>query len=499
MKIISVDRMIDLEKAAIAAGTSAEELMEKAGQKMAAMILDEFPSVCAASIFVGKGNNGGDGLVIARELLKAGWDLRIHCASSREELSELPSKKLRELLQQKPDLKVTFPGGERVSGPPDELIIDALLGIGLRGPARGETATCIRLINERRRYSARRVIAVDCPSGLGEGAIDDSSVIVVADETFTVGFPKQFLIPEKRSAWVGGIRVIPLFPEIADSADELSVASEMARLLPRRSHFSYKGNYGRVLVLGGSSGFSGAPVLSSLAALRVGAGLVNIGTAPTVCSIVASRAPIESMVSAYPDSAEFRAAFEKADVFAIGPGLGLSEPARSLLAQILHDRRPKVIDADALTLLSRTPELLRWAVGEVILTPHPGEMARLAGRKCEPDQREEIARDFVESHKVVLVLKGSRTIIARAGDPLLFNSTGNAGLASGGSGDILTGVIAGLWAQGLSAWDAARFGVFLHGMAADLALRSHGCEEGMTATDTAEKIPAAIQQIRLSN
>jgi NAD(P)H-hydrate epimerase len=246
----------------------------------------------------------------------------------------------------------------------------------------------------------------------------------------------------------------------------------------------------------GSHGFTGAPVLCAHGAQGVGAGLLSIVTQDDAADVVAAKAPPEAMVSGWTNLDETPDVVKKASALVAGPGLGTCEKAEKMLRHVLAVERPVLIDADGLNLLAKNLELLGEAKGPVVLTPHIGEMARLIGRKFSADERETVAREFVEKHKVTLVLKGTRTLVTAPGQPLYFNTTGNPGLSTGGSGDTLSGIIGGLLAQGLAPLDAARFGVWLHGHAADLALASRRTEEGLTPTLLAEHLGAALVSLR---
>jgi NAD(P)H-hydrate epimerase len=269
----------------------------------------------------------------------------------------------------------------------------------------------------------------------------------------------------------------------------------LAGLLPRRSALSHKGNFGRLALIAGSPGFTGAPALCARGALAMGAGLVSVVTRAGASPIVAAQAPPEAMVSAWPRG-KLPDVVKNATAIVIGPGLDVDAETVRLLRGVLNVGCPIVIDADGLNALAHDPHLLREAKGPILLTPHPGEMARLIRRRFDVEEREVVAREFVEKNNVTLVLKGTRTIVTAPGQPFFINTTGNPGLSTGGSGDTLSGILGALIAQGLSLLDAARLGVWLHGHAADLVLAERGCEEGLIPTMLSAHLGAALVSLR---
>jgi len=494
MIILSTSAIRRSEEKEMARGISDEELMERAGRGCAERILEAVPGKKRVLALVGRGNNGGDGLVIARCLALAGWDATVYLATERERLGALCAKKLAEWEQQ---------GGQVApTGSPPwaevDLVLDALLGIGMRGELRGEMAQLVSRLNDERTRRFFRTVAVDTPSGLWDGA-SAASAAVVADLTLTVGYGKDFLFREALSRFVGRIEVVPIFSgcEGCGCGAEAIVPEELARWLPRRSAHCHKNQFGRVLLLGGSRGFTGAPAMAANAAHRVGAGLVTLGVREEIYPVVAAHSRPETMVFPVSDPSLLASNLSRATVVAIGPGLGLDRAAEDLLALLVEENRsPAVFDADALTLLARNPGLLDRFRFPAVLTPHPGEMGRLLGRELREEEREEAAREFVERTPATLVLKGTRTLVVRKEESFWYNTTGNPGLAAGGSGDILLGLLAGLIAQGIPPWEAAKLGVWLHGRAADLLLQAREVEEGILATEVAESLGGAIRSLR---
>lgn len=499
MDVLSSQEMLAREEEAFRFGFTAAALMEAAGEAMAWRIVALYPHARKFLILVGKGNNGGDGLVVARHLSEAQKSVQVVLTVPEDQLGELPRTQLDRLRGPFPNLEIVpwrddldFPGSNGV-------VIDALLGLQASGPLRGTLAEVVAKLNHARAANFFRTVALDLPSGLAaydEGVVpSDRDAAVVADVTLAVGFAKDVLTRESLSGSVGRLEVIPWSKAKAESApQQVLVPHELAGLLPRRNAFSFKGTYGKLVIVAGSPGFTGAPVLCAQAALAMGAGLLSIVTRPDACSDIAAQAPPECMVSGWTDSVS--KVVQNASAIVIGPGLGNDTQTVTMLRAVLTVGCPVLIDADGLNALAQNLDLLREAKGPVLLTPHPGEMARLLGRKFTPDEREAVARQFVDHHNVTLVLKGTRTLVTASGKPLFINTTGNPGLSTGGSGDTLSGILGALLAQGLTPLDAARLGVWLHGHAADLVLSERGCEEGLTPTMLSAHLGAALVSLR---
>ncbi|HEV3270770.1 MAG TPA: NAD(P)H-hydrate dehydratase [Candidatus Methylacidiphilales bacterium] len=503
MDVLSVKEMVAREEQAFRSGVTAGALMEAAGEAMSGRIAAIYPHTRIFLVLVGKGNNGGDGLVAARHLANAGRRVQVVLTAPGDELGDLPRAQLAQFhgLFPSPEISpwrddLDFPGA-------DGVVIDALLGNQARGALRGVVAQVVAKLNAARAARFFRTVALDLPSGLAAFEDEkncrspDRDAAVVADVTIAVGFAKDVLVRETLSAWVGRLEVVPWnnIPTQA-AARQALVAHELAGLLPRRSALSHKGDFGRLAIVAGSPGFTGAPVLCAQAAVAMGAGLVSVVTRPDASSIVAAHAPPEAMVSGWPKGDDAPAVVANASAIAIGPGLGVDAETVKMLRSVLAVGCPVLIDADGLNALAQNPGLLREARGPVLLTPHPGEMTRLIGRKFDAAERESVARDFVDQHQVTLVLKGTRTLIAAPKQPLSINTTGNPGLSAGGSGDTLSGILGALLAQGLAPLDAARLGVWVHGHAADLVLAERGCEEGLTPTLLSAHLGTALVSLR---
>ena len=499
--IVTCEAVQAAEKRLFESGVEAEPLMEDAGWGCACAIRQFFPRPGIAVLFVGKGNNGGDALVVGRHLRRWGWHVTARLSGEPDEITELAGRKLAE-----------FESEEEFSGDPTAasggalIAVDGLLGIGAKGPLRGEIGGMAEELNAFRSEEHATTFAIDLPSGIDGNSGELHGVAVVADVTLSVSAVKRGLIVDQAIDHVGRLVQIPL-PEIAseiEGADEtafVSTPSWVARQLPARPFSCHKGQAGRVAIIAGSPGLTGAARLAGLGALRGGAGLVTVLVPDSVYTIVAAAAPPEVMVRPF---ANFDEALSfPADVVAVGPGLGpldTEKDAASLVRLVTEDPRPMVVDADALNCLSRRDGGIECYAprGPRLLTPHPGELARLLGGTLSPDlSRIDLARSVVASCPVTLLFKGARTVIAEAGRETAINPTGHPGMATGGIGDVLTGLAAALIGQGLGPFEAAAAGSWLVGRAAEAALAlGENSPESLAAGDLADHIGAAFHSAR---
>ncbi|MFL6515114.1 MAG: NAD(P)H-hydrate dehydratase [Chthoniobacterales bacterium] len=488
--IVSSAAMRSAEQVAFDRGIPVESLMQKAGAGAARAILQFFPIPGACAIYAGKGHNGGDALVAGDYLQRRGWQIEVHLAFPESDCSELMRKNLDAL---KKDATSTLDGSK---GRP-LVIIDGLLGVGAKLPLRDPVLELVREINNRRKQDHAVVFALDIPTGLDSDSGEvDPHQCVIADCTVAIGFAKQGLVVDSAIDVVGRLEVVPLSELTAPETKRVEVVStphSLGGLLPRRQFSAYKNLFGRVGVVAGSEGFLGAAILSTRGALRAGAGLVNMFVPRELYSTVAALAPDEAMVKpvqSYTDLLQEK----NVDVWAVGPGLGTAR-SDELLQVIEQSDKPMVVDADGLNMVAKNPELLTRCRGPRLLTPHPGEMKRLfdSGKMM----RAETARRFCEQYPVSLLFKGSRTITCEHDRPLCYNTTGNPGMASGGMGDVLTGVCAGLLAQKLAPYDAARLGAWLCGRAAEIAVFQSGqSEESLLPRDVIEHLGVAFNDLR---
>ncbi len=506
MKVVSSSEMKEIDKKAIEGlGIPSLVLMENAGRKVAEAIARFFPGVDRITIFCGPGNNGGDGLVCARHLHFEGKKVKVYL-TEREKLSPDAKHNLGILEKLKFPVSILKSVDEGILKD-TELVVDALLGTGLKGEARGKIREIIELINS----SSLPVVSVDTPSGLGEGITPNLKNTVKADVTVTMGLPKKEQVVFPGAEFVGKLLVARIgFPPsfLNSSTIKVNLLEEeyIKNLLIPRKPDTHKGTYGHVFILAGSVGFTGAPYLATLGALYSGAGLVSLGLPSSIYSIVSSRlgeampkplpeTDVGSLsLKAFPQIKEFS---QRITCLAIGPGISLHQETGKLVLKIAEEiDKPMIIDADALTHLKENLSLLKKRKSPTILTPHPGEMARLSGKDKEIVAKERIgiAQEMATTFGVYLVLKGARSVISTPEGEVYINPTGNPGMASGGMGDVLTGMIAGYLAQGYSPKDSLLLGVFLHGLAGDYLRRRRG-ERGLLASEVAQILPEVVEKL----
>ena len=519
MKLVSAEVMRGLDQRTIQdAGVPGEVLMERAGSGLADVLLEwgRAPrfSDHAFHVFAGKGNNGGDGFVAARLLQERGKCADVWLAGSRDQVRGDAAVHLDRMLQAGVALHELPESSDWQAHPLwapglKAVLVDALLGTGTQGAPRGVASAAIRALNALAAHNP--VVAVDLPSGVDAdtGAVPGDAVR--ADATVTMGLPKRGLAEPSALDHVGTVTVVPLgipsgFRADVTAEDELVTRQDVAAMLGRRPRHGHKGEYGRVLVVGGAAGFSGAIIMAARAAIRSGAGLVSVVTPASVAAIVAGAVP-EAMVHAgaettsgslAPDSLEpWCERLGELDSALIGPGLTTHAGGWQLVERLLERAAcPLVLDADALNLCAGRTERLAERARELILTPHPGEMARLLActtSQVQADRREAVV-GAAQAWGSTVVLKGAGTWVATPGERPAINLTGNPGMATGGTGDVLAGLLTGLVAQGLPAGAAARAGVYLHGRAGDLAARG-GSERSLAATDLIEEIPACFGEL----
>jgi ADP-dependent NAD(P)H-hydrate dehydratase / NAD(P)H-hydrate epimerase len=427
---------------------SGEGLMERASNAFVNWFVTKFDAKEKIGIVCGKGNNGGDGIVIGRLLSERKYNVRTLKAEDNLDLSSFT------------------------------VIIDAIFGSGLSRPADSEA---IRVINQSKAIK----VSVDVPSGLRMDAHSEGD-IVKADYTITFQMPKlAFMFPENAD-YVGEWKVVDIGLSPSFKTDsKMFYIDEVHSLIHPRKKFSHKGDYGRALLIAGSFGKMGACVLASRAALRSGAGLLTVHVPKCGYTIIQSSVP-EAMASVDTHEDYFSDVdTSNYDVIGIGPGIGVTASTVSGLRKALQPDKPMVIDADALNILSGSRELMHLIPEGSILTPHPGEFRRLVGDWKNDFERLELQKSLSAQTKCVVILKGAHTSIASPNGEVYFNSTGNPGMAKGGSGDVLTGVLTGLLSQKYPALEAAIIGVYIHGLAGDLAAGKLG-QNALLAGDLVE-------------
>ncbi|MCI2056083.1 MAG: NAD(P)H-hydrate dehydratase [Oscillibacter sp.] len=489
------------------------DLMERAAEHIRDVALEEIsprkPGTCRAAVFCGSGNNGGDGIAAARLLFLAGVRVRVFLAGKYEKLTKDAMEMTGRLSDCGIDLEPFDPDSadQRSWAKRSDLVIDALFGVGLSREISPDSTfgAAVALMNE----AQGTVIAADLPSGVDANTGKLLGLAVKADRTVTFTLPKIGQFAGDGAVASGKVSVceigIPkdLVREVCCPAQ--TVGAEFVRsALPARKADGHKGDFGKLLIVGGSVGYTGAPYLCAYAAERSGCGLVYLGVPESIWAVEAQKcvgampfplADKKGLLS-YKALHKIEEKLEKCDVLALGPGLGKSEEITRLVCELLRrTQKPMVLDADGINALSGHIDILDARRGRVtILTPHDGEFVRLGGDLSEGD-RIKAARAFAVQHGCTLVLKGHRTITATPEGNALVNTTGNLGLAKGGSGDVLTGMIASLLCQGATSVQACAAGVWLHGKAGDLAAE-HLTEYAMTPQDTAAMLPLAFASIR---
>jgi NAD(P)H-hydrate epimerase len=511
MKLVTAAEMRELDRRTIEeVGVPALVLMENAGRTTYQVLRREFPDLAGpVAVVAGRGNNGGDGFVVARYLANDRVPVTVFLLAEKGQVQgdarvnlEILGRMGVEVVEVLTEADLS-PAVHHLSRA--DLIVDALLGTGLNSPVRGLMAALIDRLNHLR----PPILAVDIPSGLCADTGEPLGAAVEADVTVTYGYPKlgQILPPGRDYVgrlWQADISIPPALAEAVKV--ELAEADDLRRLLPLRPFASHKGTYGHLVVLAGAEGKTGAATLTAEGALRAGAGLVTAACPASLNDILEVKLT-EAMTLPLPEAAGARAFGRQSlepllefmagkSALALGPGIGTHPETQELVCQVVRRLpQPLVIDADGINCLSRGPRCLPEAVGPRIITPHPGELARLLKISTQEIQarRLQIAREVATEYKVYVVLKGAQTVVAAPDGRASVNPTGNPALASGGAGDVLTGLIGGYLAQGLTPWDAARLGVYLHGLAADYLVEQAG-HQGLIAGDLTAVFPELLSE-----
>jgi len=511
MKILTAKQIREIDRLSTEQfGIPSILLMENAGMRVVEALQDRFDDLEERTIGIvcGKGNNGGDGFVVARQLIQKGTYPSVLVIGNEQEISG--------------DAKINLDILKAIGFPPTcitgveewrrekaelldaDIIVDALLGTGLTKPATGLYAAVIESLCDD--FPRAEIVSIDLPSGLPADSAHPVGPAVEADLTVTftalkpclVLFPNQEYAGDVILADIGNPAELLESPELQTN---LIAPEEFEDAMSMRRVDSNKGDFGKVLIVGGSIGKSGAAAMTGWSALRSGAGLVTVATPGNVLSIVAASMP-ELMTAVLPEANEgISNLLEGKSVLAIGPGLGMEPATQNLVRSFVNASRvPTVVDADGLNAYAENPADLRGDdVRPVIITPHPGEMSRLSGKAIESitANRIAVARDFSTANNVYVVLKGFRTVVAAPDGSVHINATGNPGMATGGTGDILSGMIAGIIGQPHLGSLVHRIclAVYLHGLAGDLAAEKLG-EESLVATDILQFLPAAFEKLR---
>jgi NAD(P)H-hydrate epimerase len=515
MKVVTSEQMRDLDQKAIKGlGIPGVILMENAGRGVVENMFSFWDSLDSKKIGIccGAGNNGGDGFVVARHLINRGLrpevflfaDIKKVCGDARINLDILINMGGRVYVIPEQEMLTSY--SEILKG--CDILVDAIFGTGLRPPVKGFFADVIQFINALH----KKVLAVDMPSGLSSDSPKLDGPYIRADITVTFALPKVSHLLPPAMDYVGELRLVDIgIPQfIVNEAEYEMIVLDRAFLAPlmrKRSPDTHKGNYGQCLIIAGSEGKTGAAYMTAQAALRIGAGLVTLALPRSLNHLMEVKLT-EAMTLPLPETEERTISIEawpKIEKFlphvntvAIGPGLSLHPETGELVRRIIKEvDLPLVIDADAINLLTGGLDLINESGHFPVLTPHPGEMARLIDCSVPEvlERRPGIVKKEAVRGKCYLVLKGHQTLMANPEGDLFLNSTGNPGMASGGMGDVLTGMIAGFMAQGYTREEAMLLSVYLHGLAGNLAVKVKG-EEGLIATDLFDVLPNALETLK---
>lgn len=470
------------------------DLMERAASRCTEWLLSNGYKERSFSIYCGKGNNGGDGLAIARQLIKSGQTVDIYIIEHGHRGTEDFQANLSRLHAISSNIK--FISSEESIYQPieEEIIIDAIFGTGLNKPVHGIEQKLIEYLNN----SGKEIISIDIPSGLFTDNSTDEATCIRATHTLSFQcFKKAFLIAENAKS-IGQVQILdiglqPRYTKERERDDRFIDIDQLKKFFNRRNAFSHKGQFGHAALIAGSKGMIGAAVLAARACMRSGLGKLTVMIPQVGCDIMQVSVPEAICLTAGENHIENLELLQPFSAIAIGPGLGVYPNHLQLLIKIFQEfNRGLILDADALNTLALHPKSLKHIPKKSIITPHPGEFDRLFGNSKNGFQRIELAREKANALEIIIVLKGRYTCIALPSGTCYFNPTGNSGLAKAGSGDVLTGIILGLRSQGYSPEQSALLSVYLHGLAADIAIQDQS-EESLLGTDVVNKIGAAFR------
>ena len=518
MHLVTADEMREMDRQTIESfGLPGRVLMENAGRGATRVLMKRYPDIAdrRVAVIAGRGNNGGDGFVMARYLARFGVKVTVYLLSENSRLAGDAADNFKLLAPLKVPVKEMTREADfnqaKMELAHQSLFVDAILGTGLNSDVRGFFKLVIDFINDLH----RPVFAVDIPSGLHTDTGHPCGTCIRADATATFAFPKIGHIQLPGAEYTGELHIIDIGipPHIMENVPPRHhlISKKMLKSLIRpRAYDIHKGGTGHVLVIAGSPGKTGAAAMSAMSALRTGAGLVTLGIPQGINPIAESQA-LEVMTVPLPETktgmhteksfATILGLLEDKKCLALGPGIGTDEKTKTLVHLLIRQCPvPIVVDADGLNNLAADPEILKHCKADIILTPHPGEMARLTGTTPKEVQKNRIscAREFSEKYNIHLVLKGARTLTAHPDGHVYINPTGNPGMASAGMGDVLTGMVAGFVSQGYPPQTAARLAVYLHGDAADKLSVSMG-SYGYLASDIMHTIPNVIADLTGQN
>ncbi len=514
MKVATAEIMRKLDRKAIDEfGIPGLVLMENAARGTVGAMFRHFPGLAQkrVAILAGRGNNGGDSFAVARYLLNRGVACQVYLFAAREEVKgdaavnlEILSRMGGEVFEVLNMEEWQTHRGKVAAG---DLLVDGIFGTGLKG----EVKDFFREIIEFANSLGRPIVAIDIPSGLDSDSGKVLGTCIRASLTVTFGLLKRGLLILPGAEFCGRVVLVDISLSRRSIEEEtindyLTEGTDLLPFLPPRDRSANKGNFGHLFVLSGSVGKTGAATMVCQAALRVGTGLITLGIPESLNPIMAAKLT-EAMTEPLPETKEKTLSLSSHDrimdlcarksALAIGPGLSLNTETARLVQRVVRSINiPAVIDADGLNALAPKLDSIRKAQKKLIFTPHPGEMARILGTSVPEVQenRIQVARDFALQRGVILVLKGARSLVASPAGEVFINPTGNPGMASGGMGDVLTGMIGGFLAQGLPSLEAAKLGVYLHGLVGDLVAYQKG-ERGMAATDLIEETPKVLRAL----
>ena len=502
MKIFTSAQIRELDKYTIEnEPVKSIDLMERAAKALTRAITDEWSAATPVVVFAGPGNNGGDALAVARMLIEQNYSVTAYlfnisgklsddCKTNRQRLADKRGKALIEV-------KDEFEPPRLEEG---MLIVDGLFGSGLNKPLAGGFASLVKYINA----SPAQVVSIDIPSGLmtEDNTYNIRANIIRANLTLTLQQTKlSFLFPENQQ-FVGRLKVldIRLSKEGIENTEAyytLVEENDIRPLLRERNPYAHKGNMGNALIIAGSYGMAGAAVLATKACLRTGAGKVTTHTPKQNCVIMQVSVP-EAVIQLDRDETIFSEAVdaEDYDALAIGPGIGTSEQtAIAVISQLRRSQCPAVVDADAINILGNHRAWIQQLPKGIIMTPHPKEFERLEGHSADSYEQLTKACGLAERLQAFIIVKGHHSALCMPDGHVVFNSTGNAGMATAGSGDVLTGIITGLLARGYKQREACLIGMYLHGLAGDIAARELG-EESLIASDIIQYLPQAFRRLK---
>jgi ADP-dependent NAD(P)H-hydrate dehydratase / NAD(P)H-hydrate epimerase len=499
MKILPVEMIREADAFTIKHEPIASvDLMERAAYQCYRWIKKKTDRSHQIMVFCGPGNNGGDGLVVARLLAKKDYQVKVVIVRFTDKFSEDFSVNLARLEQMDVDVEHLREDDKLPEIGTDSVVVDAIFGSGLARPVKGFPGKVISHINS----SETVTIAIDTPSGLFSDEYTDSNAgaIIEADYTLTFQYPKfSFLFPENEK-FVGQWHILPI-GLMEEFTNRLEVKNFMVQrrdaieLLKHRGHFAHKGHFGHALLIAGGYGKMGAAVLAAKAALRAGAGLVTVHIPKAGNQIIQTAIP-EAMVSIDEDETMFSKPPDLSpyNAIGIGPGIGTNKQTQQAVKLLIQNSGgPLLFDADAINILSQNKTWLSFVPQYSIFTPHPKEFERLFGKTNNDFERNKKQREYSMLHNVYIVLKGANTCISTPEGKCFFNTTGNPGMATGGSGDVLTGIILGLLAQKYHPQEACILGVYLHGLAGDIAAKKLS-QQAMIAGDITAALPKAFKR-----